>query len=113
MIRSLNELLGFFLEIGMLAAFAYAGFHWGNNGIVHYLSGIGVPLLLIIYWAKYMAPKAPGRLLFPWLQIVSLLLFEASAMTLYFSGVVRLAVVFAIASFIHAVLRFILKTPRA
>lgn len=66
MIKVINEIFSFFLELAMLAAFAYGGFHFGDNRVMHYFLGIGIPVLVIIFWAKYMAPKAVSRLSIPW-----------------------------------------------
>lgn len=94
--KILNDAISFFLELSMLAAFAYAGFHFGNRFAIQLLAGIGIPALVIVFWAKYMAPKAKKRLSFPWLHLVTFGLFEASAVALYCSGAQRWAVVFGI-----------------
>ena len=86
MFKILNDILSFLLELIMLAAFAYVGFHWGEDPLMHDVLGMGIPLIMIIFWAKWMAPKSKSRFPFPWVQIITLILFEAAATALYVSG---------------------------
>lgn len=106
MIKSINEALSFFLELAMLAAFAYAGFHFGDQQWLHYLLGIGIPVLMIIFWAKRMAPKAQQQLPYPYLLIVTLILFEAAAFSLYFVRLSGWALVFAIVALVNVGINF-------
>lgn len=110
MLKSINEAFSFLLELAMLAAFAYAGFHFGKIPAIHYLCGIGLPVLVIIFWAIKMAPKAKNQFPYPLLLIITFVLFEASAAALYFAGVTIWAVVLAFAALINVGLRFIFKT---
>lgn len=112
MLKLINEIFSFFLELAMLAALSYSGFHYGDNRIIQYLLGIGIPLLIIIFWAKYMAPKAANRLSFPWLHLVTFLLFEASAAVLYLSGITLWAIILGVASLINIGLKFVNKDQR-
>lgn len=96
----------------MLAALSYSGFHYGDNPIMQYLLGIGIPVLIIIFWAKYMAPKAADRLSFPWFQLITFLLFESSAAVLYLSGITQWAIILGLASFINIALKFVYKDHR-
>jgi hypothetical protein len=110
MLKSINEAFSFLLELAMLAAFAYAGFHFGKIPAMHYLCGIGLPVLVIIFWAKKMAPQARNQFPYPLLLITTFVLFEASAIALYFAGRILWAVVLAFAALINVGLRFIFKT---
>lgn len=110
MLKILNDLLSFLLELAMLTAFAYAGFYGGTNPVLDYILGIGIPLLVIVFWAKWMAPKARNRLPFPWVQIVTLFLIEAGAAALYISGVTKWAFVFAVIALINVGLKLLFRT---
>lgn len=107
MVKVINEALNFFIELAMLAAFSYAGFHWGNNVLLHCVSGIGIPVLVIIFWAKKMAPKATHQIPPPMLWIVSLLLFEAAAAALYLTGATRWGILLAVIAFINIAMKFL------
>lgn len=109
MLKAINKIVSFFLELAMLAAFAYGGFHFEDNRIMHYLLGIGIPILLIVFWARYMAPKAASRLSFPWLYLVTFLLFEASAAVLYLNDITQWAIILGLISLINIALKFVNK----
>lgn len=110
MLKSINKTISFILELAMLAALAYAGFQIGNHKAIHYFLGIGIPVIVVIFWLSYMAPKAAKRFSFPWLQLITLLLFEASAMALYAVHIVKWAIAFAIVALINVGMRFIVRS---
>lgn len=109
MLKSINDLISFLLELAMLASFAYAGFHYGDSRAINYLLGIGIPVLVIVFWAKKMAPKAVKRFPYPWILIITLILFEASAAALLFAGVEKWAIVLSLLALINIGLRFLFK----
>ena len=61
-LKSINLALAFLLELAMLAAYAYWGFHVGNTAILKAVLGIGLPLLVAVIWSLFMAPRSPKRL---------------------------------------------------
>ncbi|WP_131764892.1 YrdB family protein [Candidatus Protofrankia californiensis] len=91
-LKSLNLLVAFMLELAMLAAFAYWGFHLDTNLFVKLLAGIGAPALIIVIWAMWAAPNASGRLSVPWLPLLKLALFGLAALSLYAGGKKDLAI---------------------
>lgn len=93
--KLLNNLVSFLLELAMLGALSFWGFHAGSTGLIKWLLGLGVPVLVIIFWGTFMAPHASNRIAWPWLPVVSLLLFLVSAAALYSAGERSIAVVFA------------------
>lgn len=112
MIRSLNQILSFFLELAMLAAFCYTGFHLAVSPVWQYILGIGVPVMVLIFWAKKMAPKASKQISYPGLLWISLLLFEAAAVALFFVGQKSWAMILAILAVINIGLRFLWEEKR-
>ncbi len=109
MFKVLNDILSFLLELAMLVAFGYAEFHCTENTGLQYVLGMGIPVIIILFWAQWMAPKAKKRLPYPWLLIVTLFLFEAAALSLYLAEVKELAVVFGIVALINVGIRFWFK----
>jgi hypothetical protein len=61
-LKSMNLVLAFLLELAMLAAYAFWGFQIGNIMIVRIVLGIGIPLLVAVIWSLFMAPRSPKRL---------------------------------------------------
>ena len=62
MIKSANLALAFLLELAALVAFAYWGFNASDSTIVRLLLGIGVPVLAIVLWGIFAAPRSARRL---------------------------------------------------
>lgn len=84
--KKLNLLLSFLLELAMLAAFAYWGFHAVENPWLGWLIAIAAPLAAILVWGMLLAPKA-GRRVDSNVGIpVSLGLFYLAASALFAAG---------------------------
>lgn len=101
--KALNEALSFLLELAMLLALGYVGFHIGGPAWLKWLVGIGLPLAVAVFWGLWMAPRADHRLPWPVLPIVALALFLVSAALLYMAGAKSWAIVMAAASMVNAV----------
>ena len=61
-LKFINLALAFILELAMLAAFAYCGFHAGDSTLGKLLLGIGIPVLVAVIWGIWMAPNSARRL---------------------------------------------------
>lgn len=105
--KLLNNLVSFLLELAMLGAISFWGFHAGNTSLIKWLLGLGIPLLVIVFWSVFMAPQANNRIAWPWLPVVSLLLFLISAAALYGAGARSAAAVFAATAVINCIFVFI------
>ncbi len=60
-LKRLNIVVSFLLEIAMLLAFAYWGFRTGQSLWLKLLLGVGVPLVVILLWGLFLAPRAGYR----------------------------------------------------
>jgi hypothetical protein len=109
LIKSLNLVVSFFLELAMLVALSYAGFHTGKSNLLHWLVGLGTPIVIIAFWAIYMAPNASGRFSDPIRQIVSFILFELAALALYKSHQPKAALILATITVVNAILVYLWK----
>lgn len=108
-LKSLNLALSFFLELAALVAFSYAGFHTGKSATLHWLLGLGVPAVVIVFWGKYMAPNAGDRFSDPVRLLVALVLFELAASALYKVHQPKAGLILAGATGINIVLAYIWK----
>ena len=90
-----NKAIVFFMELGMLAAMSYWGFHT-HAGVSAWLWGLGLPLVAIILWGVWAAPKAKRRLAMPYLAVFVGVLFGLAAFLLYQAGQVGYAIAFFI-----------------
>jgi hypothetical protein len=96
-LKSLNLSLALFLELCLLAAFVYWGFHLPTNIFFQIIAGVGVPLVVIILWGVWLAPNADLRLGLGWLIALKTVLFGLASMALIVSrqpqiGITLLAV---------------------
>jgi uncharacterized protein DUF2568 len=99
--------VAFLLEVAMLAAFCYSGFRLGSPA--GFVVGIGVPVVVIVFWGLFMAPRAARRIPWPALPLIALLIFLASAAALLAAGLPVLALLLALVSVGYTVLSFYLN----
>jgi hypothetical protein len=95
-LKLLNSLLSFFLELAMLAAFGYWGFHGEKSIWLKWVLGIGIPLAAILLWGFLLAPKSEHRLNMIAGVILSSILFLLASAALYQTGLTTLAMVMAV-----------------
>jgi hypothetical protein len=93
MIATSNLALRFVLEIGGLAALAYAGFQLAD-GPWRWLAAVAAPLLLALFWAFVVAPNAANPIAGTLRELIGSLALLAAAGALAASGQPRIAMVF-------------------
>lgn len=59
-LKEINLALRFFLEIGALVGVGYWGWQ-SYEGWLQYLTGIGLPLLMMSLWGTFAVPGDPSR----------------------------------------------------
>ncbi|UFH52006.1 YrdB family protein [Spirosoma sp. KNUC1025] len=91
LVKGIYQTIYFLLELSMLASFAYSGFHSSRHVFINCLLGIGLPILAILLWGYFAAPRSAHRLSPLYLSIFALTLFGISAFLLYRAGQPRLA----------------------
>lgn len=96
-LKGANLALAFALELCLLAALGYWGFHVGQGALAKWALGLGAPLLLAVIWGAFMAPKAWRPLPGPLHLAAAVVLFGLGVGALYAAGQQRLAVLFALA----------------
>ena len=57
-LKGLNLLVRFLLELAMLAAVGYWGSQTGSGWVMKVILGIGLPILIAVIWGLFVAPKA-------------------------------------------------------
>jgi hypothetical protein len=93
-LRSMNLLVRFLLELAALAALVFAGSRATQHSVAIILA-IAAPCCFAVAWSLFAAHKARYALARPAKAIVGLLLLEASAAALGFAGRPALAGEFA------------------
>ena len=96
LLRGGNLALRFLLELGILAALAYWGFHTIRGTIPKILVGVGGPVLAAVVWGTFLSPKASVQLAAPWKLILEIVVFAVAIVALYAADQHGLALLFAL-----------------
>lgn len=92
-------MLGFVLEVAMLAGFLYWGFQQAAPW--NMVLGLGIPAAVVVLWAAFLAPRSARRLPDATVGWVSLVLFLAAAAALAGAGLAGLAIAMALVAVAH------------
>jgi len=106
-LKVVNLALAFLLELCMLAAFGEWGFKTGQNGISRIGLGIGVPILVAVFWGIFLSPRATVQLSKAIQWILQVVLFGGAASALASSGHSGLAWLFASFVVLNKILLFV------
>lgn len=95
------------LELAVLAALIYWGFATGSNIFVKIVLGIGVPLVAIIVWAVFGAPRSTRRLQGNWYWLLRVVFDAVGVVALGIAGQHVLALIFALLVLLNCILGYI------
>jgi hypothetical protein len=108
-IKSANLALRFLLELCLLAALGYWGVQTGQSLLAKIGLGIGAPLLAVVVWSLFIAPKASVPVA-TWLWLaLQVVLFGLAAAGLILTGQRTLAIIFVLAVVLNSILLYIWK----
>lgn len=96
MLKNANLALAFLLELGVLAALGFWGFHSGSETVAKVVLGFGLPLAAIVVWGLFGSPKAMWHLNGLWRLLLQIVFFGSAAVALFAAGQRVLGVVFAL-----------------
>lgn len=108
-LKWINLALAFVLELSLLAAYAYWGFHAGKIPVMKVILGIGVPLLAVAIWGAIMAPNSPMKLQGAAYLVVKCALFSLAAAALIAAGKSSLGIILAVVFVINTFLLYVWK----
>lgn len=103
-LKSLNLLVRFLLELCMLAAVGYWGFKTQSSWTMKIVSGIALPILMIVIWSLFLAPRATYLLHGVAHVVLSLILLGSGAMALFAGGRSDLGWVYIVVLFVNQLL---------
>lgn len=109
MIKTINQLVVFIIELIMIGTVACVGFREGNATWTKYSLAIILPLIVILLWGHFAAPKSSHRLKMPYLAMFRLALFLATACLLFRSHQTIMALVVALLSVVTQIVSYFLK----
>ncbi|HMB23714.1 MAG TPA: YrdB family protein [Anaerolineales bacterium] len=107
-LKMLNLGVRFLLELCMLAAVGYWGFKT-QTGMMKIVLGIGLPVLLIVIWSLFVAPRAVYPLHGVSHMLLSLILLGSGAVALFASGRTALGWAYAIILVVNQILLIVWK----
>ena len=105
--KGINLGLSFLLELAMLAAYGYWGFNTGSSTLIHWILGLGIPIVAIIIWSIYNAPMSKRRLPRTPRTILEVVMFSLGAVLLALSGQTTWAIIFAVLIVVNQVLLYV------
>ncbi|HEY6411169.1 MAG TPA: YrdB family protein [Ktedonobacteraceae bacterium] len=106
-LKNANLILAFLLELCVLVTLGYWGLQTGQGMIAKIGLAIGAPVVAVVIWALFGAPKAVWPLLGLWHLIVDVVFFGAAAVALLAAGQRQLAVAFALVVVINHILVYV------
>ena len=105
--KGINLGLSFLLELAMLVAYGYWGFNTGDSTLVHWILGLGVPLVAIIIWSIYNAPMSKRRLPRTPRTILEVVMFSLGALALAVAGQTTWAIIFAVLIVVNQIFLYV------
>ena len=108
-LKAINAGLAFLLEVGMLIVFGYWGFYGDKSESAKWMLGFGLPLLAVVVWGLFLAPRASYRLNSNSGNLLSLILFLLAAIALFHTRHTLLAIIFASIAMVNRLLILIWK----
>jgi hypothetical protein len=110
-LKNVNLGLAFLLELAVLVALVYWGFSTGANILAKIALGIGLPVLAIIVWAVFGAPRSTRRLQGNWYWLLRVVFNAVGVAALYAYAADQhlLALIFALLAFLNCLLGYIWK----
>ena len=91
----LNAMLALVLELAMVVAYGWAGYHAVRVPLIGWILGLGTAFAVALVWSLWAAPKAKFRLSQPKLFVLELGLMLLAAFLLWQTGQARLAFILA------------------
>jgi hypothetical protein len=102
--KAANLAVSFILELCALGALAYWGFNASDNTLVQLILGVGAPLIMIVIWGIYLAPRSSRRFKEPVLSVAKLIVFGLAGAALAAAGQTTAAAVFLAAVVVNLAL---------
>ncbi len=108
-LKQLNLLVSFLLELIMLYLYGYWGYNTGEHPVMSYVLAVLLPGIVIILWGVWAAPKSKHRLKNPLRSVVKLSLFLLAAVLGFNAGQPAWSIWFGAITLLNAGLAFLFR----
>lgn len=108
-LKMVNLALAFVLELVMVFAYGYWGVKTRNGDLLGWLLAFGVPFVVILIWARFMAPNSKTRLKGVAYLGLKALLFGGAALALVAAEQPTAALIFVVVSILNQILLIVWK----
>lgn len=105
-LKNANLGLAFLLELAVVAALLYWGLVTGSNILTKIVLGIGVPVVAIILWAVFGAPRSARRLQGNWYWLLRVVFDAVGVVALYAAGQHFLALILGLLALLNCFLGY-------
>jgi hypothetical protein len=95
-LKTANLALAFLLELAVLAALGYWGLSTGVGTLARIGLGIGIPVVAVVVWALFGAPRSARRLQGVGLLILRVIFFGSAVVALVAASQPLLGILFAL-----------------
>lgn len=102
LLKGINLILAFLLELGTLVALGYWGFTVGPNTLAKIVLGLGAPALATVVWAIFGAPKSSMHLQGVAYLALQAVFFGGAALALVAAGQRGLGIGFALIALVNS-----------
>ncbi|GCE24820.1 hypothetical protein KDA_03040 [Dictyobacter alpinus] len=104
LLKNINLAIAFLLELCMIASLGYWGFTTGNGMILKIILGLGAPILAIILWGIFGAPRSNWQLQGLAYVAFKFIIFSVAIAALFATQQKQLSIVFIIVLVINHIL---------
>jgi hypothetical protein len=108
-LKNVNLLVAFLLELCVLVALGYWGFQTGQGMALKIILGLGAPILAIVVWGMFGAPRSSWQLQGIWYWLLKVVFFGSAIVALFVANQRTLGVAFALVFVLNSMLIYIWK----
>lgn len=104
-VKIVNATASFFAEIAMLILLAIGGYDIvSSSKLLSWVVSITLPLIAILFWGYFNAPKSNNQLRQPYLCVSQLLVFTIAAVIAYGSVSNAFLIVYVVIAYVSSIL---------
>lgn len=109
LLQNINIALRFLIEVSIVFLIGYWGFNFSNQLIIKFLLGIALPMLLMIFWGLFVAPKAP-YLVTPFLKGgIEIVTIGMGILAMYHTSYHEYTIMYSIVAYVNLLFIYIWK----